>query len=329
MTYSNAANQPDFAQTKDDIFSGFITPELAQDYFAAAQRTSVVQQLARKVPLGPSGQKVPHFNKSNVQAAWVEEGAPKPTTKGALSLQYIQPHKIAAIIVDSAEVVRLNPGNYITHMQAAVGEAIGKAFDDAVLHGTGSPFTAVNGLGQAQNLDATTKAQELASLTAYDDLAVDGLTQLVTHKNADGAAYRWTGTALDVVTEPLLNAAKDNQGRPLFNEPVYNGQVSPVRGGSILSRPTFVTDQIAKGTGTGGALQAGDTYGYMGDFSQMVWGQIGGISYSVSNEASVTLGGELVSLWQHNLIAILVEAEYGLLINDLNAFVKLTVPVSP
>lgn len=318
MGYSNAKNQPDFAQTKDDIFSGFITPDLAQDYFAAAQRTSVVQQLARKVPLGPSGVKVPHFNKSNVAAAWVAEGEAKPTTKGSLSLQYIQPHKIAAIIVDSAEVVRLNPGNYITYMQQAVGEAIGRAFDDAVLHGTNTPFD--------KYLDQTTKAQELASATAYTDFAVDGLTQLVTHKNADGVAYRWTGTALDVVTEPLLNAAVDSQGRPLFNEPVYGTEVSPVRGGAILGRPTFVTDQIAKGTGTGGALQAGDSYGYMGDFSQMVWGQIGGISYSVSNEASVTLGGELVSLWQHNLIAILVEAEFGLLINDLNAFVKLTVP---
>ena len=80
------------------------------DRIAAVVRS--VQQLARKVPLGPSGVKVPHFNKSNVSAAWVAEGEAKPTTKGSLSLQYIQPHKIAAIIVDSAEVVRLNPGNH-------------------------------------------------------------------------------------------------------------------------------------------------------------------------------------------------------------------------
>lgn len=312
MAYSNSPNQSDFAQTTDSDFSGFITPDLAQDYFKAAQRTSVIQQLAQKVPLGASGQKVPHFNRSNVSAAWVAEGGAKPTTKGALSMQYITPHKIAAIIVDSAEVVRLNPGNYITYMQDAVGQAIGKAFDDAVLHGVNSPFDSY--------LDQTTKLNSLGVTThsgspnVYLDLAVDSLKKLTADKNADGTRYKWTGSALDVLAEPILNGSVDTLGRPLFNEPVYSTEAGPVRPGSVLGRPTFLSDQIESDTGV---------LGYMGDFSQLVWGQIGGISYSVSNEATVTLGGDLVSLWQHNLVAILVEAEFGLLINDVQAFVKL------
>lgn len=312
MAFSTNADQADFAQTKDAIFEGFITPELAQDYFAAAQRTSVVQQLARKVPLGPSGVKIPHFNKTNVSAQWVGEAELKPTTKGALSMQSFVPHKIAAIIVDSAEVVRLSPGAYITHMQQAVGEAIGKSFDDAVLHGISSPF--------GKYLDQTSKINSLGTKThgsatnVYLDLSVDALSQLTADRNADGNRYRWTGTALDVITEPILNGAVDSTGRPLFNEPTYSGQAGPVRPGSIIGRPTFLSDQVEAGTGV---------YGYIGDFSQVVWGQIGGISYSVSNEATVTLGGDLVSLWQHNLVAILVEAEFGVLINDTEAFVKL------
>lgn len=300
------------AQTVDSMFSGFITPDLAQDYFAAAQRTSVVQQLARKVPLGASGVKVPHFNGSNVSATWVGEGARKPITKGSMSLQQFVPHKIAAIIVDSAEVVRLNPNGYITHMQDAVGSVIGKAFDDAVLHGISSPFP--NYIDQTVKLNSLGTTNYGSAPSVYQDLAVTALKQLTSDRNADGNRYRWTGTALDVVTEPILNAAVDTTGRPLFNEPVYSGEAGPVRPGSILGRPTFLSDQIESGTGV---------YGYMGDFSQVVWGQVGGISYSVSNQASVTLDGALVSLWEHNLIAILVEAEFGVLINDLDAFVKL------
>ena len=60
----------------------------------------------------------------------------------------------------------------------------------------------------------------------------------------------------------------------------------------------------------------------------MVWGQVGGLSFDVSDQATLNLGTfaspNLVSLWQHNLVAVRVEAEYGALVNDPDAFVKLT-----
>ena len=53
-------------------------------------------------------------------------------------------------------------------------------------------------------------------------------------------------------------------------------------------------------------------------------GVVGGISYRISTEASVTINGSLVSLFEHNLVAVLAEAEYGWLVNDTAAFVELT-----
>jgi hypothetical protein len=44
----------------------------------------------------------------------------------------------------------------------------------------------------------------------------------------------------------------------------------------------------------------------------------------VSTEATVTINGELVSLFENNLVAILAEAEYGWLVNDTAAFVEYT-----
>jgi hypothetical protein len=35
-----------------------------------------------------------------------------------------------------------------------------------------------------------------------------------------------------------------------------------------------------------------------------------------------------VSLFEHNLVAILAEAEYGVLVNDVEAFVKYTAPLT-
>jgi hypothetical protein len=44
----------------------------------------------------------------------------------------------------------------------------------------------------------------------------------------------------------------------------------------------------------------------------------------VTTQAAVTINGALVSLWENNLVGILMEAEYGWLVNDVNAFVKFT-----
>ena len=43
----------------------------------------------------------------------------------------------------------------------------------------------------------------------------------------------------------------------------------------------------------------------------------------VSTEATVTIGGALVSLYEQNLVAIRAEAEYGFALADKDAFVKI------
>lgn len=59
------------------------------------------------------------------------------------------------------------------------------------------------------------------------------------------------------------------------------------------------------------------------------WGQIGGISWSVSTEASLDLsdaqdGSGIISMFQNNLVAVLAETEFALLVRDPENFVKIT-----
>lgn len=307
-----SANDPKLAQTSDTIFQGYLEPDLAQDYFAEAEKVSIIQQVARKIPLGPTGVKIPHWNGS-VTAEWLGESEMKPITKGSFTKQTIVPAKIATIFAESAEVVRANPANYLGVMRTKIAEAIALAFDNAVLHGTSTPFGAY--------VDQTTKTVSLIDSggagvatdnNAYNALNA-GLSLLV------NAGKKWNGTLFDDKAEPIINGSKDSNGRPLFLEiapPVL--QAVPFRQGSILGRPTVISDHIADGT----------TLGYMGDWSQIVWGQVGGLSFDVTDQATLNFGTEavpnLVSLWQHNLVAVRVEAEYGVLVNDKDAFVKLT-----
>lgn len=308
------------AQTSDSMWSGIILPELSQDYFQAILRTSTVQQVARQIPLGYTGQRIPHFN-NQVTAGWVGQGGQKPVTKGSFSHQDVVPHKIATIFAESAEVIRINPLQYMETMKDRIAEAIALAFDAAVLHGTGTPFGAY--------IDQTSKSVSLAdplgagkgiadgsnAYTAFNN----GLSLLQAELDLNFHTRKWTGSLLDNTTEPILNGAVDTLQRPLFLEPTYTDINAVMRQGRVLGRPTFLSDHVATGT----------TVGYMGDFNQIVWGQIGGISYDVSNQATLDLsaaqdGSGIVSLWQNNLVAVLVEAEFGVLINDVSSFVKLT-----
>lgn len=185
------------AATNTSEFAGFLKPAEAEAYFTQAARQSVVQSLVRRVPLGINGQDIPVVT-SKPTASWVAEAGQKPTTSGALGLKSISPKKIAAITVVSAEVVRANPGNYVSMFRDQIAEAFAIAFDAATLHGTSTPFGAGNFVG------ATTKAVELGTATAanggtYADLN-GALKLLVDDKK------KLTGWAFDDMAEPLLNA---------------------------------------------------------------------------------------------------------------------------
>lgn len=293
------------AATTTGDFAGFIKPAEAAPYFEEARKASVVQQLVRQVPLGASGQEIPVVT-SKPTAGWVAEGGQKPATKGSMQLKTMAPKKIAAIAVVSAEVVRANPGNYVQIFRQDIAEAFATSFDAAALHGTASPF------GSGNNIAATTKSVALGTAAQeaggiFADINA-GLSLLV------NGGKKLTGFAFDSVAEPLFNGAVDLNGRPLFIDTPLEDAAAPVRGGRLLSRPAFIGDGVKGGT----------TLGFGGNWGQAAWGVVGGITYDVSTQATVTINGELTSLWEHNLVAIRAEAEYGWLVNDAQAFVEYT-----
>jgi len=293
------------AATKTSDFSGFLTRDQSEAIFQQAAQQSVMQRLARRVPLGINGQSIPVVT-GKVTAGWVAEGAQKPASSGSVALKTMDPKKLAAIAVVSAEVVRANPAGYMDLLRPQIAEAFAVAFDAAAFHGTSSPFST--------NLDTGSSTQEFTGTTpaftaVYDDLNA-GFATLV------NGGKKVTGWAFDSRMEPVFNGAKDSSGRPIWIDSPTVDQVGPIREGRLFGRPAYTGDGIYAATPK--------IYGYAGDFSQVAWGAVGGISYKVSTEAAVTINGALVSLFENNLVAILAEAEYGFLVNDPASFVKFT-----
>lgn len=291
------------AATNTSDFAGFLSREESAPIFERAARSSAVQQLVPQTQLGINGQSIPVVT-GKLSANWVAEGAQKPASKGTIGLKTMDPKKLAVISVVSAEVVRANPGSYMSLIRNQVGDAFAEAFDAATLHGTNTPF--------ATYIAQTTKSVEIGT-TAQADGGVfgdinEGLSLLV------NAGKRLSGFALDDRFEPLLNGAVDAGGRPIFIDSPLVDNAGPIRSGRLLGRPAYVGEGIYDDTTK--------TLGFGGDWSQAAWGAVGGISYKVSTEATVTINGELVSLFENNLVAVLAEAEYGFLANDPEAFVE-------
>ena len=296
------------AAKKLSDFNGFIKPELAGPIFDEAAKGSAAMSLIRKVPLGASGQAFPIVT-SKPTANWTAEGAQKHTTEAGLGLVKMEPKKLTAIAVASQEVIRANPGGYSETLKGLLADAFARAFDLAVFHNKGgdgngtSPFETT--------LAATTKSVTLgadAGTNTYDDLvkAMALNLQGTTKKQVTGFAFD-TGFEID-----LLNA-KDTAGRPLFAEAAYTGAVPALRSGSVLGRTTYMHENVG----------LDKTVGFAGDWSKCAWGTVGGITMDISTEATVTIGGQLVSLYENNLVAVRAEAEYGFAVADKDAFVKI------
>ena len=309
------------AATVTGDFSGFLPAHIADPIFERASRTSVVQQLVRRIPLGINGESIPFVN-GRPAAAWVDEGATKPATSGALTLLSMVPKKIAAIMVVSQEVVRANPGNYIMTMRESLAEAFAVAFDRAALHDEGPTGTAGGGPFSTY-VAQTTKVHEIGSTTvANGGIWVDlkeAMVDLVSDTDASGRRYQLTGWALDTVLEPVLWGAVDTTGRPIWTDLPSDQAAASLSpgGGRLMGRNAFSGEGVASANLT-------SIVGFGGDWSQAAWGAVGGISYRVSTEAAVTINGSLVSLFENNLVAVLAEAEYGFVMADADAFVELT-----
>lgn len=295
--------------------SGFLSPNEASPIFDDARRVSVFQQLIRRVPLGINGEAVPVIT-SKPTANWVAEGGKKPATQMGLDKLMMKPEKLAAIAIMSAEVIRANPGNINGLIRPYLAEAFGVAFDLAVGYNLGGDGT---GSGPFDNyLAAATKSVEIGTTTqANGGIHGDVVAALSLMVN-DGK--KLTGFALDDRLEPKFWGAVDGSGRPLYVDlplddsasVLQRDGLSVARPGRLLNRPAAMGEGIGNGT----------TVGFYGDFTKAAWGAVGGISYRVSTEASVTINGSLTSLWENNLVAVLAEAEYGFVMQDEAHFGK-------
>lgn len=306
------AEQPITMQARG---SGLLPRQLAGFIFEDIAATSGVMQAFQEQPIPAEGLSIPVMTGKPIPA-WVNEGGRKPISDASMSFKTMDPEKIAVIVPFSDEFLRTDRVDLFGMLRPAIAEAFALAFDYAALVGAGPTGADPGGVGSPFDnyLAETTNLQVLGVASAaaggyYKDL-VDAYAQVV---NEAGSHYDLTGWVVDSKGKPVFMGAVDTQGRPLL--------VQGVAGGS----PTMLGVPQAQTRGMVADTAVADTapIAIGGDTSQARWGRGIGIRYQISREATLFKADDTpISLFQDNLVALRAEAEFGFVVNDVEAFVN-------
>lgn len=305
-----ATPDPDLINTGDFFFDQTtVTVDLSD-----SRKFSWVQQMGTQVSFGLAGGR--YLNIDDIVGGFVAtEGGRKPIANPATQKGDIAVREWAVVVPVPLRLFRANPDGAIEKIQQKMPEAYARAFDDLATTGAGiAGQSALADVTKTVSLGTTSQANG----GVWGDFNA-GLRYLVQdHK-------KLTGSVLDTIVEPEVNAAVDLNGRPLFvDSPVGADSNEILRQGRLLGRPSRFVEQIATGAG------ATKVVGYMGDWSRLLWGTVGGIDYFVSREGTyVDDDGTTHSAVQENLILFRAEGLIGVQVADEDAFVKVLAGSTP
>lgn len=273
--------------------------EVSQEILQKTREQSAVMQLARQITLPGRGLTIPVIT-GDPEAAWVAETDEKPASNPSLSTKLMEAYTLAVIVPFSRQFRRDAASLYDALIQRLPLSLSGKF--DATVFGpaSGAPGNNFDTLGGAT-------AQSL-SASAYDGL-VAADTAIAT------AGGIMNGIALSPQGKGVLLAAKDKDDRPIFINNVAEGAVPMVLG---------VKTHATKGAYVAGNPAGFNTVGVAGDWTQAVWGTVEGVRIEFADQATLTIGGEQVNLWQRNMFAVRAEIEVGFRA-DVSMFQLLTV----
>ena len=245
------------------------------------QESSKVMRLARQMPLPGNGAAV-NVLLSDPEAAWAGETAAKTVSNPSVATKILRGYTLA-VIVPFSNQFRRDASALYTAIVEKLPDALGRKFDNTVFFGSapGSDFDTL----------ASVTAQSLASDVYQGLVAAD--TDIALHGGISN------GYILSAQGKGILLGAVDDVKRPLFNNVTENSV--PV----VLGQRTEVTKAAFK-SGSPSKI------GFVGDWTQAVWGMVDGVKINFSEDATLDLGdGNVINLFQQNMFAVRAEIEVG------------------
>jgi len=274
--------------------------EVSSEIIALAQEESAVMRLARRINLPGRGLTIPVIS-GDPEANWVDETNAKPVSNPTLTTKNMKGYTLAVIVPFSNQFRRDMAGLYAEIVRRLPG-ALGKKFDATVFAGTapGSGFDVLTGV-TAQSISGTGNSFYKALVAAETTIATAG--------------YSVSGYAMSPQGKAEMLTALDTTNRPIFINSVADGEI-----GRLLGQPVHYTRGVYNAGSGSGAV---DVLGFAGDWSKAMYGIVEGVDISISDQATLTISGSQVNLWERNMFAVRAEIEVGF-IAETTAFNKIT-----
>lgn len=277
-----------------------LTPEQSGEIWQDATNQSVLMQLARRVSLPGSGVSFDTLGEAD-PAQWVGETDEKPVINPTVDSHVLKPYKMARIITVSTEFARDKAALW-NAIKAQASESVAKTVDMTFLTGAiHAPSTdGMDTLSDAQAVSLG-KAAYADFMKVYSAISTKGGTL--------------NGWALSPEGQAKILGATDNNGRPLITPDVSSTTI-----GNVLGAPVHKSPWGHKAATSGKP----EILGVAGDWTQALFGVVGGITLKASDIATVKVGEQMVSLWQRNMLGFLIEFECGFIVKNKNRFVTIT-----
>lgn len=303
------------ATTLKTFDTGGVLPKpMANKIITQAYGDSIVGKLAGTIPMPITGTSIA-FATGTPVAGIVGEGEMKPVINQTVSTKSVKPIKAAALMYWSKEARQANPLAYLNLLESTAKDSIRRAIDMAVIHGknalTNATISGVEYLAQAANqVTLGTTAQKDGGLTG-DILAG---YELVVNKDGDVTAF-----AADPRLRVKLMRATKPDGTPVYTAGGRGGADLSDQMGDLLGLPVTYSKAVG---GKLGAVADSKIRLIGGEFTNNIqFGYVENITVRKTDTGVVQDGDTTVNLFQQNMEALIVEAQFGWIIKDVNDFV--------
>lgn len=278
--------------------TGVLLPRtVSSEVWKTASEESAVMRLARRIDIPAGGATVPMISGTPLEADWVAETAVKPVKTPTLGNKEIRSSTLA-LIVPFSNQFRRDLNTLYNAIAEELPGAIARAFDRTVF-GYKAPPSAY--------FDTLDGAPE--TVVAGTDTYADLIAAASSVAAAGGDLSAWVVSPSGELT---VLGSVDTTGRPLFTASPNTDGMGSI--GSLLGRPVYRSKHIE-----------GDL-GFAGDWDTAVYGVVEDINISISEHATITGVG---NLWERNMFALRVEAEYAFGVQDDQKFTKLVSVATP
>lgn len=280
--------------------NGVVPFDVGQLILQDVMSNSVMMQLAKYEEMSSSKKKFNVFL-NGIGAYWVGEGQRIQTTKPTWGEITMESHKLGVILPTTREYLHYKAADYFEMMRPAIAEAFYKKFDMATILNVDNVYT--QSVDQSANLGRAVEGEigadsyfELTDLMSENGIVPNAFIS----RAANNTLLR---NVLD--PNPLQSPLYDRGSALLDGIPVMNFEAPP--------------ESFPKGTI------------YAGDFNYAYYGIPYGITYSISDQATIStiLGddGEPLNLWEREMVALRATMDVAFMIVKDDAFGKISAPI--